>query len=72
MNPIPGRAEVVLGQDAWVAVLPARHVQARHKRECGITLEELAAQPFILATGGCVVNGKSLMKQSGLHDLTYA
>ncbi|MSE19652.1 LysR family transcriptional regulator, partial [Pantoea agglomerans] len=31
------------------------------------TLQELADQPFVLATGGCVVNGKSLMEQSGFH-----
>lgn len=32
-----------------------------------MTLEELAAQPFILATDGCTVNGQSLMKQAGLQ-----
>ncbi len=30
MNPVPGRAEVVLGQDAWVAVLPAGYQLAQH------------------------------------------
>ncbi|MHA6313845.1 LysR family transcriptional regulator [Pantoea sp. S-LA4] len=67
MNPVPGRAEVVLGQDAWVAVMQASNLQARHLRADGITLEELAGQPFILATGGCAVNGKSLMEKAGLH-----
>jgi len=67
MNPVPGRAEVVLGQDAWVAVLHGSNLQARHARTYGITLKELADQPFILATGGCVVNGKSLMEKAGLQ-----
>jgi DNA-binding transcriptional LysR family regulator len=67
MNPVPGRAEAILGQDAWVAVLPASHRQARYARSRGITLEELADQPFVLATGGCAVNGESLMEQAGLQ-----
>ncbi|HDR2535084.1 TPA: LysR family transcriptional regulator [Enterobacter ludwigii] len=67
MNPGPGRAEVILGQDAWVAVIPAKHQLAHHARAYGITLKELADQPFILATGGCVINGKSLMEMAGLQ-----
>lgn len=67
MNPAPGRTNVVLGQDAWVAVMPSGHQQERNSRTRGITLEELAGQPFILATGGCVVNGKSLIEQAGLQ-----
>ena len=49
MNPVPGRAEVVLGQDAWVAVLPASHRLAQHAKADGITLKALADQPFVLA-----------------------
>ncbi|RDK15525.1 MULTISPECIES: LysR family transcriptional regulator [Enterobacterales] len=67
MNPAPGRADAILGQDAWVGVLPTSHHQARYARARGITLEELADQPFVLATGGCAVNGKSLMEQAGLR-----
>lgn len=67
MNPGPGRAQVILGQDAWVAVIPAKHQLAHHARAYGITLKVLADQPFILATGGCVVNGKSLMEMAGLQ-----
>ena len=67
MNPAPGRADVVLGKDAWVAVMPARHLLAGHARAYGITLEQLADQPFILATGGCLVNGRSLMENAGLQ-----
>jgi len=51
MNPYPGRADAILGQDAWVAVLPAHHDQANRTKARGIMLEELALQPFILATG---------------------
>lgn len=67
LNPAPGRAAAVLGRDAWVAVLPAHHPLGRRASESGVTLEELAAQPFILATGGCAVNGQSLMEQASLH-----
>lgn len=67
MNPIPGQADVILGQDAWVAVMSSSHMQECFSEVRGITLEELAGQPFILATGGCVVNGKSLIEQAGLH-----
>lgn len=66
MNPNPGRAEVILGRDVWVAVLPAHHHQAHKAKSHGISLAELASQPFVLATGGCVVNGSSLMAQAGL------
>ncbi|WP_208934297.1 LysR family transcriptional regulator [Paracidovorax avenae] len=67
LNPAPGRAAAILGRDAWVAVLPASHPLGRRASESGVTLEELAAQPFILATGGCAVNGQSLMARAGLH-----
>lgn len=67
MNPAGGRAEVIVGQDAWVAVVPASHPLARNARPGGVTLQQLADQPFILATGGCAVNGKSLMEQAGLR-----
>jgi len=64
MNPAPGRADVILGWDAWVAVMPVSYPQSGAN---GITLQELADQPFVLATGGCVVNGKSLIEQAGLQ-----
>ncbi|VVE18249.1 transcriptional regulator, LysR family protein [Pandoraea communis] len=67
LNPAPSRAAAVLGHDAWVAVLPASHPLGRRASESGVTLEELAAQPFILATGGCAVNGQRLVEQAGLH-----
>lgn len=64
MNPAPGRADVILGEDAWVVVMPSRYPQADAN---GITLQKLADQPFVLATGGCVVNGKSLIEQAGFQ-----
>ncbi|MFT4267151.1 MAG: LysR family transcriptional regulator [Xenophilus sp.] len=67
LNPAPGRAETVLGRDAWVAVLPTSHPLGRRASARGVTLGELAAQPFILATGSCALNGKSLMAQAGLQ-----
>ncbi|WP_370422818.1 LysR family transcriptional regulator (plasmid) [Pantoea vagans] len=64
MNPTPGRADVILGRDAWVAVMPVSYPQSGANV---ITLQALADQPFVLATGGCVVNGKSLIEQAGLQ-----
>ncbi|WP_071888618.1 LysR family transcriptional regulator [Pantoea vagans] len=64
MNPAPGRADVIFGQDAWVAVMPACYPPSAAN---GITLQALADQPFVLATGGCVVNGKSLIEQAGFQ-----
>jgi len=67
MNPSPGDADFLLGKDEWVAVLPASHVQVREAIAQGVTLEALADQAFIFATGGCDVNAKSLMAQAGLE-----
>lgn len=64
MNPAPGRADIILGQDAWVAVMPASYPLSGAN---GINLQALADQPFVLATGGCVVNGKSLIEQAGFQ-----
>ncbi|WP_416057107.1 LysR family transcriptional regulator [Stenotrophomonas maltophilia] len=67
MNPAPARSPVALGSDAWVAVLAQTHPLGRRATERGIALDELAAEPFILATGGCTVNGQRLMEDAGLH-----
>lgn len=67
LNPAPGRAAAMLGRDAWVAIMPTKHPLGRRASEQGVTLDELATQPFILATGGCAVNGQSLMKRAGLR-----
>lgn len=67
LNPAPDRAAIVLGRDAWVVVLPISHPMGRRASERGIALSELVEQPFILATGGCSVNGQSLVEQAGLQ-----
>lgn len=53
-----------LGEDEWMAVLPAAHPLARSGN--AIALAELAAQPFVLATGGCSVHAQSLAQDAGL------
>ncbi|QGZ43175.1 LysR family transcriptional regulator [Pseudoduganella flava] len=67
LNPAPGRATVLLGRDAWVAVLPTSHPLGRRASASGVSLAELATLPFILATGGCATNAQRLMQQAGLH-----
>ncbi|WP_332856462.1 LysR family transcriptional regulator [Duganella sp. S19_KUP01_CR8] len=66
LNPVPQRRAVVIGRDAWVAVLPSHHALGRGSSEQGVALGELAGQPFVLATGGCAVNARSLVEQEGL------
>ncbi|WP_313144898.1 LysR family transcriptional regulator [Stenotrophomonas sp.] len=67
MNPAPARSPLALGSDVWVAVLAQAHPLGRGATERGIALDELAAEPFILATGGCTVNGQRLMEDAGLQ-----
>ncbi|WP_024471216.1 LysR family transcriptional regulator [Pantoea ananatis] len=67
MNPLPGYCDLLLGRDEWVAVLPAGHAHSRQAALSGISLEVLTSLPFILATGGCAVNPKSLAEQAGLQ-----
>lgn len=66
LNPGPERNATVLGRDNWVAVLPVGHVLSRRSAQETVTLEELAEQPFVLATGGCTVNARSLAEEVGL------
>jgi DNA-binding transcriptional LysR family regulator len=63
LNPTDERRAIVIGQDEWMAVLPASH---RFARRATIPLAELAAEPFVLATGGCSVNARSLAGAAGL------
>jgi len=66
LNPQVDRQAIILGQDRWMAILPTQHRLARiHRAE--ISLHQLHQQPFILATGGCTVNGESLMHEDGLQ-----
>lgn len=62
LNPDPGRRSWLLGRDSWVAVLPEDHPWP----ESSIDLASLLEQPFILATGGCSVNARSLAAAAGL------
>lgn len=66
LNPAPQRQAVIIGRDAWVAVLPAHHPLGRRSSEQGVTLAELAEQPFVLATGGCSEHGQRLAEQAGV------
>lgn len=67
LNPAPGSQALILGRDDWMALLPGTHALARRASSAGAALSELAGQPFILATGGCSVNGQSLVRQAGLE-----
>lgn len=64
LNPAPDRHVCPLGQDEWMAVLPAAHPLARAGN--AIDLAELAAQPFVLATGGCSVHAQSVAQGAGI------
>jgi DNA-binding transcriptional LysR family regulator len=66
LNPPSERNAAVLGRDNWVAVLPMAHVLSRRPAQATVTLEELVEQPFVLATGGCTVNARSLAQEAGL------
>ncbi|KPH01310.1 LysR family transcriptional regulator [Pseudomonas sp. RIT-PI-q] len=71
LNPTPARNAILLGRDAWMAVLPGGHPLARRSNEEGVSLAELVEQPFVLATGGCSTNAGSLAIDAGLqlHDV---
>lgn len=64
LNPAPDRHVCPLGQDEWMAVLPAAHPLARAGN--AIDLAELAAQSFVLATGGCSVHAQSVAQDAGI------
>jgi len=63
LNPSPDSDAVPIGQDAWVAVLPTAHRFGRHGT---LSFAELAAEPFVLATGGCHVHARTLAEAAGL------
>lgn len=63
LNPPPESGAVLIGQDAWVAVLPAGH---RLSRRATLSLSELVAEPFVLATGGCHAHAGTLAQAAGL------
>ncbi|GLK67133.1 LysR family transcriptional regulator [Hansschlegelia plantiphila] len=63
LNPSPDSGAVPIGQDAWVAVLPSGH---RLGRRGALSFASLAGEPFVLATGGCHVNARTLAEAAGL------
>jgi DNA-binding transcriptional LysR family regulator len=67
LNPTPERDAGPLGRDEWVAVMPAGHPLALRSSEQGVSLQELTALPFVLATGGCSTNARSLAAAAGLQ-----
>lgn len=65
LNPAPERNAGPLGRDEWVAVVPAGHPLALRGTEQGVSLQELTALPFVLATGGGSTNARSLAAEAG-------
>lgn len=63
LNPPARRRACPLGEDDWVAVLPAAHPLALG---ASVSLAQLAAQPFVLATGGCTAHAGSVAADAGL------
>ncbi|WP_347094160.1 LysR family transcriptional regulator [Sphingomonas parapaucimobilis] len=63
LNPSAESDVVPIGEDAWVGVLPSGHRLARRST---LSLAELVAEPFVLATGGCHVHAGTLAKAAGL------
>lgn len=66
LNPPQELNPLILGRDEWVVLLPNAHPFARRSSKQGITMDELSDQPFVLATGGCSVNGQSLAGKAGV------
>lgn len=64
LNPASDSDATVIGEDAWVAVLPITHSLARHRT---IDLSQLAQEAFVLATGGCHVHAGSIVEAAGLE-----
>lgn len=66
LNPAPERRAHELGRDRWVAVLPMGHRLATRGPEGRVSLAELVCEAFVLATGGCTVNARSIAAEVGL------
>ncbi|KAF1010469.1 MAG: HTH-type transcriptional regulator CynR [Pseudomonas fluorescens] len=67
LNPDPGRNATVVGRDNWLAVLPGKHRFSARPAGASVSLEELLEQPFVLATGGCTANARSVAAAAGLE-----
>ncbi|OHX12261.1 LysR family transcriptional regulator [Chromobacterium sphagni] len=66
LNPQADGAAQLLGEDAWMAVLPGSHPLAGRASSLGLAPETLAGQPFIAATGGCRLDGESVLAGLGV------
>lgn len=66
MDPLADQEDAPMGQDDWVAVVPNGHTLARHKQH-PLPFARLTAEPFILATGGCLTHARSLAADLGLE-----
>ena len=56
---------LLLGADQWVAVLASQHPLANRSSQLPLSLAELAAMPFIVATGGCDLHSEVLFQALG-------
>lgn len=63
LNPPEESDAILIGEDSWVGILPPGH---RLGRRGALSLAELAAEPFVLATGGCHVHARTLVEAAGL------
>jgi DNA-binding transcriptional LysR family regulator len=61
--PAPGLDTTLLGRDRWLAVLPRLHPLGALD---AVSLRQLAAEPFILARGGCEGRLLERMRAEGL------
>jgi DNA-binding transcriptional LysR family regulator len=66
VNPAPSRNALPLGNDPWVAVVPNGHRLARPSKVGVVSLGELVAEPFILATGGCRATAEKIIAEARL------
>lgn len=63
LNPAPDSHAVLIGQDEWVAALPAGH---RLARRASLSFPDIAHEPFVLATGGCHTHARSLAEAANV------
>jgi len=66
LNPDIASGALELGRDTWVAVVPMGHRLAARGDDGCVSLAELVVEPFVLATGGCAVNARSIAAEIGL------
>lgn len=65
VNPGAECDAIELGRDAWVVVAPIGHPLARRSSSIGVSLDELSREPYVLATGGCRLNSRRVLEDSG-------